>query len=725
MKQPHYIAILAFVAVMFGIATTHETHSSGSAPTQLTNAPGEGNCTSCHSGTPLNGGSGSVSISGLPTGGYVGGQTYAVTVTVNNTQTSASKRSGFSATALNSTNAKAGTLAVINSTTTAVNTAGGRQYVGHKSASTSVSSWTFNWTAPAAGTGTVTFYAVGNAANGSGSGGDQIYSTQASVSEAVAAPVATLSVNQTTICAGSSIIATGTATNSPSSVSYDFGNGQTKTTVGPHTVVYTQPGNYTITFSATNGGGTDTDTKNITVLPAPQVSIAGFTQVCQGANTQLTATAANIASYVWNTGATTGSINAGVGCYTAEVTDINGCKATSAQVCVTAFTKSAAPVVTPASPAICQGDSVQLTAAAGYSNYVWSSGEFGTVLFVNTAGTYSVSAIDGNGCATDTANVTLVVNPLPQPAIVGPSTFCAGSSAQLSVSPSGFASYLWSDGSTNATLSTTQSGSFTVKVTDANGCSGMSPVFATTAGASLKPVISPAGTINLCDGDSLIISAGQYTSYLWSNAATSQSIKVKGSAKVSVTVTDANGCSGTSDTTNVVLQAKPVPTISFNGSPNMILNATPGYVAYQWYVVNTVNAQNFPTDVSPIAGANADSVVGISGIMMAVEVTDANGCKGFSQAFILIVESADELAWARAIQLAPNPAREQLMLSFGAEAPRSAAIYIQDVQGKTLLATTTQGETQLPIAIDGLASGIYLARIVVDGQSITRKFVKQ
>lgn len=65
--------------------------------------------------------------------------------------------------------------------------------------------------------------------------------------------------------------------------------------------------------------------------------------------------------------------------------------------------------VTPASPAsFCVGTSVTLTAAAGFTNYVWSTGATGTSITVNTAGTYSVTAQSSDGCGTASSEPIIV-----------------------------------------------------------------------------------------------------------------------------------------------------------------------------------------------------------------------------------------------------------------------------------------------------------------------------
>ncbi|MGB3076505.1 MAG: choice-of-anchor V domain-containing protein [Chitinophagales bacterium] len=147
-------------------------------PSARTGAPGELTCgtSDCHNNTP-NSGIGSVSIAfSDPEMVYVPGNTYTLTVVVNDeTQT----RFGFELTSLNGTNAQAGTFAEISggSDLSFPISTNGRLYTSHHNAS-STKVWNISWTAPITDVGPVTFYAGGNAANNNDeSTGDHIYTS--------------------------------------------------------------------------------------------------------------------------------------------------------------------------------------------------------------------------------------------------------------------------------------------------------------------------------------------------------------------------------------------------------------------------------------------------------------------------------------------------------------------------------------------------------------------
>jgi hypothetical protein len=173
-----------------GLATTAAFAHSTGAPTGYSGAPGDDTCVDCHVGN-LNSGPGSVTITFPDPNGWVAGKQYAVLVTVADPT---ARRWGFELTnRKESTNLFEGAFAVPSgSNKIQIEKQDALQYVTHTVAGTfqlqtTSASWSVNWTAPAAGTGTVRFYAAGNAANNDGNTtGDKIYSTNLAVAEQTA-----------------------------------------------------------------------------------------------------------------------------------------------------------------------------------------------------------------------------------------------------------------------------------------------------------------------------------------------------------------------------------------------------------------------------------------------------------------------------------------------------------------------------------------------------------
>lgn len=200
----------------------------------------------------------------------------------------------------------------------------------------------------------------------------------------------------------------------------------------------------------------------------------------------------------------------------------------------------------------CEGDSVTLTASGGVT-YLWSSGATTAAITAATSGSYTVTATNGNGCPAVAAPVTVTVNPLPTATITpaGPTSFCQGDSVDLTANNA--SSYLWSDGDTTNKIVVGNSGSFSVTITDVNGCSAASA--ATTVTVFANPAISISSTDATCNGCSdglanLTASGGALPySYLWSNSAITEDISSLAAGTYSVTVTDANNCTATGSVT--------------------------------------------------------------------------------------------------------------------------------------------------------------------------------
>ncbi len=115
---------------------------------------------------------------------------------------------------------------------------------------------------------------------------------------------------------------------------------------------------------------------------------------------------------------------------------------------------------------ICKGDITTFTATGGTA-YVWNTSANSDAISADTAGTYSVTVTDANGC-TDATAVNLTVNPLPVVAIAGDLTLCPGESTTLSAS--GGLSYLWSTTETSMSITVSAAGDYSVVATDANSC---------------------------------------------------------------------------------------------------------------------------------------------------------------------------------------------------------------------------------------------------------------
>jgi uncharacterized protein (TIGR03437 family) len=201
MNRKRNIFIGKTIAICAAIPVLLFAYAEGPDPGK-TGAPGDSTCLECHTGTALNGGGGRVTISFAGGNTYTPGQTQRVTVRIEDPQ---ARRWGFQATARLKSNeraAQAGSFSSTDANTQIICASGSRppcsaaaqlQFIEHTSAGTRpgttvLTTFEFDWVAPATNSGDVVFYVAANAANGNGTNdsGDHIYTTSATLTPAAA-----------------------------------------------------------------------------------------------------------------------------------------------------------------------------------------------------------------------------------------------------------------------------------------------------------------------------------------------------------------------------------------------------------------------------------------------------------------------------------------------------------------------------------------------------------
>ena len=209
------------------------------------------------------------------------------------------------------------------------------------------------------------------------------------------------------------------------------------------------------------------------------------------------------------------------------------------------------------SATFCLGDSVVLSAPAGYT-YLWSTGATTQSITVISSGSYQVTVTNANGCSTTSASTPVQVATISTPSITanGATSFCQGESVVLTA-PSGY-SYLWSNGSTGSSITVSTAGSYTVTVTNAAGCSATSASVAVTIDPLPSVTATAQGATTFCPGDSVMLMANPgLSNYTWSNGQTGPSIWVYQAGTYTVEAENANGCVGQSNSIQVTVS--PVP----------------------------------------------------------------------------------------------------------------------------------------------------------------------
>ena len=339
-------------------------------------------------------------------------------------------------------------------------------------------------------------------------------------------------------------------------------------------------------------------------------------------------------TYSWNTNpiqttATATGLTSNT--YVVTVTDSNGCF----QSIPVTVNNQAGPVATISTitNVSCNGqnDGYATSAVSGGTSpysYLWSNGQALPTATNLTAGTYTLTATDVNGCVA-TISATITEPPTLTTAYSSTNPLCYGSSnGTITITVNGGTpvySYLWSPGgATTSSLTGLAAGSYSLQVTDTKGCIAVRNITLNNPPAITATVSTTNITCNgLCNGTATVtLSMGASPiTYLWNdsnNQATPTATSLC-AGTYTVTTVDANGCSATATATITT----PAPlTISITSSGNVSCNG-----ACDGYALANINGGtapfNFTWSPGGITGASANNLCPDS---YTVTATDGNGC---------------------------------------------------------------------------------------------------
>lgn len=163
---------------------------------------------------------------------------------------------------------------------------------------------------------------------------------------------------------------------------------------------------------------------------------------------------------------------------------------------------------------LCSGPLV-LSVANSFSSYLWNGGLTTSSITVSNPGTYSVTVTNTNGQTCQSPPVQIYQNTIPVTLSTSDSVFICQGDTVLIEGPAGFNQYLWSNGAITPSISTTQTGNYSLTVTDGNGCTGSSGV--TTIDISPQDIITTTTGFSLCNGSVTLSAPPGFASYQWFN----------------------------------------------------------------------------------------------------------------------------------------------------------------------------------------------------------------
>ena len=434
-----------------------------------------------------------------------------------------------------------------------------------------------------------------------------------------------------------------------------------------------QGGNYAVLV--TNSLLACTDTSNVKAITAYALPIvnAGIDQsVCTGGSISLTGSGAT--TYSWSNGASnaTSFVPTSSQLYTVTGIDANGCSNTDqVQVTVNALPTVDAGI----NQTVCAGTSVILV-GSGANTYTWNNGVLNAVPYIPTVSqTYTVTGVDANGCS-NTDQVSITVNALPNIYAGNDQTVCFGTMVTLTAF--GGTTYTWNNGVTNsAPFSANASQSYTVTGLSSNGCSNTDQVTVTVLPV---PIINLGINQTVCLGESVTLSGTGANSYSWNNGVVNASAFIPLVTQIYTCVgVDVNGCQNTNQVT-VVVNTLPIVNAGIDQSicegDSIILLAT-GATNYTWNngVTNSVAFSPITTQTYTVSGidlnncSNSDQIViTVNPLPIINAGIDQATCIG--TAVVLNASGANSLYWNNGVinGLYFTPSSTQTYLVTGTDA---------------------------------------------------------
>ena len=395
------------------------------------------------------------------------------------------------------------------------------------------------------------------------------------------------------------------------------------------------------------------------------------------------------------------------------------------------FLSVAAPTVANNSYTYCQGASAtQLSANASTGNTLtwYDVATGGTALSgaptpsTSTAGTYSyyVSQKNANGDESPRVVINITVNALPTTPVItanGATSFCTGGSVELSSSSA--TDNLWSSNATTQVITVTSSGTYTVTVTNNNGCSALSNATVVNVSNAPTPTVTATAT-QACSGDLVTLTSSAADSYDWSNGATTQTIQVSATGNYSVVTANTDACAGvgTSNTVNVNFTTTPTAAGSFSTNGNIVsfTNTSTGASSYSWDFGDFTNS-SAPAPVHAYA---------VNGSYQVILTAINGGCIDTVSFNVSITLSVEELMGISNLVVYPNPTSDEVYVSFENQNGNAINVELVDQLGRLVYSASDFqmfGFNNIGLNLSHVSDGVYSILVHSGENTITKRII--
>jgi hypothetical protein len=366
----------------------------------------------------------------------------------------------------------------------------------------------------------------------------------------------------------------------------------------------------------------------VSQYPNVIISPSDNQKICQGETIVLSADN-SLNHFRWSTGDTSNKIIVSKsGTYILQAENKYGCKGwDTVSVEVVPYPISEIE----GSDKLCSGTSAALRSRfrdSSYS-YIWSTGETGPEIIINTGGKYSL-IVTNEGICTDTSEIIITDSEGIDVKILGDIELCQGFIGQLSSSVAGLGfEHTWSNGDKSETISISKPGIYWLMVEAENGCIGFDTVEVRYHDNPEAEILAHGGETIICPGVSTLITAypndiTRYT-YDWDNGSTNPERFIDTAGMYSVIIRSKYGCS---DSAYLSIRNFPPVEVDIHGD-TVICKGSNGQIRidgdYQDYLWNTGETSNVIT-------VNAEG-------NYKVTVTDINGCKATDSVIVKVVDA--------------------------------------------------------------------------------------
>ena len=402
--------------------------------------------------------------------------------------------------------------------------------------------------------------------------------------------------NDTSICEGESVL----FNSGNEGLEYKWNSGDITSEI-----IVSSAGNYKLTVIDSIGCAV-IDSVRLIVHKLPDLNLGSDTSVCEGNSLVLTTGNSGI-TQLWSTLDTTNSITVSKsGTYSVLVSDSNGCSSFDSLTLLVANL----PIVDLGNDtAVCAGELIELNAEGVGLNYTWNTGGEASTIMILNEGVYVVEVVDQNGCvAVD--SFKLVVNEIPFVSIGNDTSICEGDSVFLFTNNSAL-NHFWNTEEKTSTITAFSSGTYSVLVSDSNGCSSFDSL---TLLVTNLPIVDLGNDTAVCAGELIELNAeGVGLNYTWNTGGEASTIKVSNEGVYVVEVVDENGCVAVDSFELVVNE---IPFVSIG-------NDTSICEGQYLHLKADTSANNFLWST----GENTQDIIVDTSAVFSVEVLNDFGCK--------------------------------------------------------------------------------------------------